>query len=281
MTDIKKDLISLASKGGNDAALFLLDKIHKAEKVLEDMQVKMDEMKQEHGAGLEKLGAEMPKMLEATRQEIPTEFGVEIKGAEVVTIKGEKGDTPTDDELTKLITPLIPPPEDGYSPVKGKDYFDGKDGRDGDDGIDGKDGYTPRKGIDYFDGKDGSPDTPEQIRDKLEKLEGDVRLDVSSVKGLEKYDKEIAVLKEGRPIFGPGKTKIYLKDLSVSLDGATKTFSIGTHFGISGVWSSSSPFAFRPTIDYNEVGRNIVFTDVVDAAISLATGQTLIVQYLK
>ncbi len=34
--------------------------------------------------------------------------------------------------------------EDGYTPVKGIDYFDGADGRDG---------YTPQKGIDYFDGK--------------------------------------------------------------------------------------------------------------------------------
>lgn len=38
---------------------------------------------------------------------------------------------------------------DGYTPVKGKDYFDGKQGNPG------KDGYTPVKGIDYFDGKDG------------------------------------------------------------------------------------------------------------------------------
>ena len=69
--------------------------------------------------------------------------------------------------------------KDGYTPVKGKDYFDGKDGKDGQagingidgrdgkdgangrngrDGIDGrngKDGYTPIKNKDYFDGKDG------------------------------------------------------------------------------------------------------------------------------
>jgi hypothetical protein len=42
--------------------------------------------------------------------------------------------------------------KDGYTPIKGKDYFDGVNGKNG---IDGKDGYTPVKGIDYFDGKDG------------------------------------------------------------------------------------------------------------------------------
>lgn len=33
--------------------------------------------------------------------------------------------------------------EDGYTPIKGVDYFDGEDG------------YTPQKGIDYFDGEKG------------------------------------------------------------------------------------------------------------------------------
>lgn len=42
--------------------------------------------------------------------------------------------------------------KDGRTPVKGVDYFDGMDGKDGNDG---KDGYTPVKGVDYFDGKDG------------------------------------------------------------------------------------------------------------------------------
>ena len=62
--------------------------------------------------------------------------------------KGDKGDTG----------------EAGYTPVKGKDYFDGEKGEKGDDGytpvkgvdyVDGKDGYTPVKGVDYVDGKDG------------------------------------------------------------------------------------------------------------------------------
>jgi hypothetical protein len=46
---------------------------------------------------------------------------------------------------------------DGYTPVKGKDYFDGKDGKDGKDGAAG---YTPVKNVDYFDGKDGKDGSP-------------------------------------------------------------------------------------------------------------------------
>jgi hypothetical protein len=37
--------------------------------------------------------------------------------------------------------------KDGYTPVKGVDYFDGKDGANGKDGADGK---TPVKGTDYY-----------------------------------------------------------------------------------------------------------------------------------
>ncbi|MFD1292625.1 hypothetical protein ACFQ5N_02145 [Lutibacter holmesii] len=42
---------------------------------------------------------------------------------------------------------------DGYTPIKGVDYFDGIDGTNGEDGADG---YTPIKGVDYFDGIDGT-----------------------------------------------------------------------------------------------------------------------------
>lgn len=47
------------------------------------------------------------------------------------------------------------PGKDGYTPIKGVDYFDGKDGKDGEPGPAGKDGYTPVKGVDYFDGEPG------------------------------------------------------------------------------------------------------------------------------
>lgn len=42
--------------------------------------------------------------------------------------------------------------ENGYTPMKGVDYFDGKDGSNGQNGTDG---YTPVKGVDYTDGLKG------------------------------------------------------------------------------------------------------------------------------
>lgn len=66
---------------------------------------------------------------------------------------------------------------------KGDRGFPGLDGKDGKDGVDGKNGK---------DGKDGSPDTAEQVRDKLEELKEDERLDISAVRGVDKKIEKIA-----------------------------------------------------------------------------------------
>jgi hypothetical protein len=57
------------------------------------------------------------------------------------------------------------------------------------DGTDGKDGSQGQIGP---PGKDGSPDSPEQVRDKLETLTGEGRLDAKHIKNLPKFIKEKA-----------------------------------------------------------------------------------------
>ena len=72
-------------------------------------------------------------------------------------LKGEKGED-GDDGYTPVKGVDYFDGKDGYTPVKGVDYTDGADGKTpvkGVDYFDGKDGYTPVKGIDYFDGNDG------------------------------------------------------------------------------------------------------------------------------
>ena len=66
--------------------------------------------------------------------------------------------------------------KDGYTPRKGFDYFDG---------------YTPIKGVDYFDGLAGSPDTPVAVREKLESLNENERLDKDAIKGLNEVLQEL------------------------------------------------------------------------------------------
>ena len=82
--------------------------------------------------------------------------------------------------------------KDGYTPIKNKDYFDGINGKDGLNGKNGKDGRDGRDGKDGLNGKDGVSFkaisiTPRLIRDKLEGLEGDARLDASAIKNIERY----------------------------------------------------------------------------------------------
>lgn len=114
--------------------------------------------------------------------------------------QGEAGKTPvkgvdyfTDEdvqEITEKVQKLIKPAKDGKTPVKGVDYFTDKDVADfikevvplfpkGKDGAKGKDGKDAKIDYDVIaemvlemipkpkDGKDGSPDTPEQIKEKL------------------------------------------------------------------------------------------------------------------
>lgn len=150
----------------------------------------------------------------AKNKEIKEEMKRLNEKIETIKIKGYKGD-------------------DGYTPVKGKDYFDGKDGKDG------KDGYTPVKGKDYFDGKDGkngkspdpetvasklksdkeftkkvkgkdgkdgkdgSPDTPYQVRDKLSTLKGNERLDAKHIKNI---NKQISLSIKGMTVSSDGSS---------------------------------------------------------------------------
>lgn len=53
---------------------------------------------------------------EMPEHKTPEVMKVKIEGIEVITLKGEKGDKPTDEEIISLIKPLIP------EPINGEDY---------------------------------------------------------------------------------------------------------------------------------------------------------------
>ena len=95
--------------------------------------------------------------------------GADGNGIKYTVLNSDYTLTLTFDDGTTYTTPSIRG-EDGYTPVKGVDYFDGEKGEPGKDGYtpikgvdyfdgvsgkDGADGYTPQKNVDYFDGKDG------------------------------------------------------------------------------------------------------------------------------
>lgn len=115
----------------------------------------------------------------------------------------------------------------------------------------------------------------EEVRDRLELLTEDERLDASAIKGLDAYiKKNTQTSGGGATIAGRDVFKDY--DLSSQLDGNTKTFNIPAVWNIISVDTSSFPHALRKGIDYTWTPQSITFTDEIDAATTLAAGQTVI-----
>ena len=161
-----------------------------------------------------------------------------------------------------------------------------KDGRDGIDANEDAIFERVMASIALPEQKPLVSDAPQEIRDKLELLQGNERLDVSAIRGLDEKLKAI----EGKarttlvPIGGPSAGKIVKShDLSSSLDGSTKTFSLPAFYRVVSVHTSSFPNILRPTTDYTTDGAlmTITFTSEIDAATTLATGQTVIIVYAE
>jgi DNA repair exonuclease SbcCD ATPase subunit len=122
--------------------------------------------------------------------------------------------------------------------------------------------------------------SPQAIRDKLETLEGEERLNVSAIDGLEdllkrleKVEKKPATMVGGGIV---GRDLIKDIDLSSQLNGVTKTFQLPAIWNVVSVHLSSFPHALRKTVDFTYTPTSITFTSEIDAATSLATGQTCV-----
>ena len=102
--------------------------------------------------------------------------GVNLQALE--KIKGEKGDQgetgPQGEPGETIVGPVGPQGPQGSRGERGESMV-GPQGEPGVDGVPGAPGEA---------GKDGSPDTAEQVRDKLETLQEDDRLDAKAIKNL-------------------------------------------------------------------------------------------------
>lgn len=212
----------------------------------------------------------------------PKEISVGLKGVSVVTIKGDKGDKP-------VLGEDYPIPKDGYTPVKGKDYFTDKEiaqitknatpvkGKDYRDGIDG---ITPVIDTDSIaleasklalneikpsiptidDIENDLPKLGTQIRDALELLQDDERLDVSAIKGLTELIKKLTPEQKQTVVGGAPRTRF--------MDDETPTGainSVNTVFYTSGYPLDSSLKVYvngqrmRVTEDYTLSNKTITF----------------------
>lgn len=233
-----------------DPALAMLEYLESvdemAKKTIEETVAKIISEAQQK---FEKEVAEFISVIPQLKQKVEADLAKHIKEKQIL-IKGEKGD------------PF-------YKPRKGIDYFDGKDGKDGKDGR-GKDGKDGRDGK---DGKDGSPDLPEQVRNKLETLKGNKRLDQSAIKGLDEFLKQINRIVTQRLREGGGSGGGMGKVLHQTFagNGVATTFSLSSAPTASGnaIWVYyNGQFLVKGT-HYNVSGSTITTTFVPDNGTSI------------
>lgn len=167
--DKAKKKLKKIQENGNSTPLAQLEATmevsEKLEELAEMMESHHEEMKEK--PEIQKVKIEME---ESEKDEMASMFFSMLKGK-----KGDKGDTGERGEK-------------GEKGDQGEPGKDGKDGKNGRNGVDGLPGEKGEKGATGEKGNDGSPDTPEQIRNKLETLTGEERIDISFIKGIEKRE---------------------------------------------------------------------------------------------
>lgn len=156
----------------------------------------------------------------------------------------------------------------------------GKVGPMGPSGLDGKSIVGPKG----KDGKNGSPDTGNQIVDKINGIDKKgPKIKTEHIEGFETVDSRLKTSEANMNSFFlkfAGDT-VRLYDLSGDLDSITKTFTIPTNSSVIMVTGSSSPWFFRPTVDYTRTSNSITFTSEIDAATTLASGQSIGIIYIQ
>lgn len=131
--------------------------------------------------------------------------------------------------------------------------------------------------------KQEMPKFGEEIRNGLELLQGDERLDVSAIRGIEETLKEIKeevkqVRQSKRVFAGPNANAVNYADLTDECDGSNKTFTVPTHRKVIALMGTQFPVIYRPIIDFTTVNQTLTLTDAVSAPES---GQTLTFLYVK
>lgn len=136
-----------------------------------------------------------------------------------------------------------------------------------------KSGYTPVKGKDYFDGAHAEPPSVEMIQEALKQP-------------IEEFtknwdDKVQALISSKRMAGGTPHNLLQTIDVSSQIDGTNRTFtSLPTARHYPMIYSSQAPFVLIPNIHYTIGRKSITITNNIDAPQS-GTGQFLVVCYIK
>ncbi len=163
---------------------------------------------------------------------------------------------------------------DGEQGIQGLQGNPGKDGKNGIDGLDGKSGQPGKDGIDGEDGIDGSPDTAEQVRDKLQSLKDEKRLDASAIKNLPTVVNNLPIIQSFAGVSGPSG----VKDI-VAGDNILVTKTDSGKYTIIGLATQTNPASPDTSVQFNDggvFGGNAGFTfDKTVTGLKLGLGHTV------
>lgn len=139
---------------------------------------------------------------------------------------------------------------------------------------DGRNGFDGKPGLDGVNGTDGSPDTPKEVKDKLETLKDEERLDATAIKNLPTVLETLYGKRGGSS--GGGST-MRVNNLSSQANGSSTTFTTTHRIGNNHLlFYSSFPTLFLPTTDYTVSGTLITLASGVPIPQS---GQSLAIIY--
>jgi hypothetical protein len=207
-------------------------------------------------------------------------------------------------EITNVISRVKG--DDGYTPEKGVDYFDGEDGRDGKDGkdyiltesdkkeiakkitvpvvekvIEKTERIVEKPTITEKTIKIENPVTGEEIIEKINSSEN--KIDSERIEGLDDKFKELRTeIASTRSTSVGGVRRVYqpyLDDFSAQTDGVTKTFYLSREplkANAILVWGTDFPIILRPTTDFTVSGKTLTLTSSVPAP---SQGATLLIQF--
>lgn len=217
----------------------------------------MSDMEQEHNQHMKEMKAEMQSLKTSLFDKVDTKLST----------------------LDTLKTKLVSTIDEKLGTVK--------NGEDGEDGI----SPDPIEVASMVLAEMPDPLDIEDVRNGLEVLPDGEKLEINAIQDLPKRLDELEnkikrVSNRGNAVIssgGVGGRIVKIHDLSDSLNGSTKTFSLPAFWRVLSVHTSSFPNILRPTIDYTVDGTlmQITFTSEIDASTTLATGQTVIIQYAE
>ena len=121
------------------------------------------------------------------------------------------------------------------------------------------------------------------VRDGLERLKENERLDKSAIRGLDELETKVeAIMKvrgTNRILAGPNANAVQYADLSSQVNSSATTYNTPKFRNALLLITSQFPFILRPTVDFT-IGNGAV--SLVTAQVpALTAGQTLILLYTK